>query len=144
MAPKKALRWDAFGGLAPELGRCRTTRAFASLCLLLAAAAVAVADDSGYLGFAVKVEAEGFFLNPTLKSATVDSVSAGSPAARAGLVANDRILDVDDHAVVGAKARELEPLLKKAPGQSLRLKLRRPNGEEYDATLEAALRSIIL
>jgi hypothetical protein len=43
---------------------------FVSLALALATGAAIGEEDRGFLGFAVEVDAEGFFLNPTLKSAT--------------------------------------------------------------------------
>lgn len=98
-----------------------------------------LADEvRGTLGLAVEVDTEGFILDPTLKAVTVGSVVPSSPAARAGIAAKDLIVTADGHVVTGAKARDLQPLMKKNVGESLRLHLRRPNGEEYDATLVAA------
>jgi predicted metalloprotease with PDZ domain len=115
---------------------------FVSLSLALGLAPVAAEEERGFLGFSVQVDGEGFFLNPTLRSATIASVSASSPAARAGIAPKDRIVEVEGHAVAGAKGNDLEPLLKKAPGQSLRLKLKRANGEEYEVTLVAVARPV--
>jgi len=113
-----------------------------SLSLALAAVAAIADEDRGFLGFAVEVDGEGFFLNPALKTVTIASVAEASPAAGAGIAPKDRIFEVEGHAVAGAKAKDLQPLLKKAPGQSLRLKLKRPNGEEYAVTLVAVARPV--
>jgi C-terminal processing protease CtpA/Prc len=77
-----------------------------------------------------------------LKSATISSVAAGSPAASAGIAPKDEIIEVEGHAVVGAKAKDVAPLLKKAPGQSIRLKLRHPSGEVYEVTLVAVAQPV--
>lgn len=114
---------------------------FLSLSLVLAAG-VAIGDERGFLGFSVDIDGEGFFLNPTLKSVSIASVAAASPAASAGIAPKDRIIEVEGHPVAGAKGKDLEPMLKKAPGQSLRLKLKRPNGEEYAVTLVAISRPV--
>ena len=115
---------------------------FISLTLALAVKPATGEEERGVLGFSIEIDGDGFFLNPTLKSVTVVSVAASSPAANAGIAPKDRIVEADGHAVVGAKGKDLEPLLKKAPGQSLRLKLRRPTGEEYAVTLVAVPRAI--
>jgi C-terminal processing protease CtpA/Prc len=107
-------------------------------CSLVGFAFGAIAEEvPGSFGFTVEVDGEGFFLNPTLKSLTVTAVAASSPAAKAGVAPKDQIVEAEGRSVVGAKAKDLESLLKKQAGQSLRLRLRRPNGEEYSVTLVA-------
>jgi len=76
------------------------------------------------------------------KSATISSVAAPSPAASAGIAPKDKIIEVEGHAVVGAKGKDIAPLLKKAPGQAIRLKLKRPSGEEYAVTLVAVAQPV--
>ena len=109
--------------------------------LLFDALPASAAEERGTFGFAIEVEGEGFFLNPTLKSVTVVSVVAGSRAANAGVAPSDRIIEADGHVVAGAKARDLEPLLKRSVGETLKLKLRRPTGEKYLVALVAAART---
>ncbi len=92
--------------------------------------------EKGFFGFAIEVEGSGF-LNPTLSSATIKRVIASSPAARAGIAAGDQIISAEGHAVAGAKARELQPIMQKQVGQPLHLRLKRPAGTEYDVTLVA-------
>ena len=114
----------------------------ALLLLSMATAPLARADEArGSFGFVLAIDGEGFFLDPTLKSVTITSVVPSSPAARAGIAPQDRVVEADGRRVEGTKARELEPLMKKRVGESLRLRLRRPGGDEYDATLVAVSRS---
>ena len=130
--------------MVPGSGSCQLRRRWIGVVLALGLASmagVAAGDEPrGVLGISIEVDGEGFFLNPTLKTVTIVAVTPASPAASAGIAVKDQILEADGHRVAGAKGRDLEPLLKKAVGQSLRLVLKRPNGEEYAAVLVAAAR----
>ncbi len=86
----------------------------------------------------VKVDGAGFFLNPTVKSATIAKVVAGSPAAGKGVAVGDQIMEVEGRTVAGRKAKELEPFLQKAVGETLHLRLQRKDGTLYGADLVAA------
>ena len=92
----------------------------------------------GTFGFAIDVDGEGFFLNPTLKTVTIKSVVPGRPAATAGIKPGDQIVEVEGKPVLGAKARELQPLMKKNVGETLALRLRKPSGDLYVVSLVAA------
>lgn len=92
----------------------------------------------GTFGFAINVDGDGFFLNPTLKSVTIKSVVPGRPAATAGIKPGDQIVEVEGRQVLGAKANDLQPLLKKNVGETLRLRLRKPSGELYAVSMVAA------
>jgi C-terminal processing protease CtpA/Prc len=92
----------------------------------------------GTLGFAIDVDGEGFFLNPTLKTVTIKSVVPGRPAATAGIKPGDQIVEVEGKPVLGAKARDLQPLMKKNVGETLVLRLRKPSGDLYVVSLVAA------
>ncbi len=108
---------------------------------VLAMPRTALAQDDpkpGSFGFSIDVDGEGFFLNPTLKSVTIKSVVPGRPAFDAGIKAGDQVLQVEGKPVAGAKARDLEPHMKKNVGEKLNLRLRRPSGEVYSVTLVAA------
>jgi C-terminal processing protease CtpA/Prc len=108
------------------------------LLLLGVTLAPARADEpKGTFGLTVAVDADGFFLNPTVKSVTVQKVEPKSPAANAGIAAGDQIVEAEGRTVAGAKARELEPMMSKKPGQALHLLLKRPKGESYKVTLIA-------
>jgi C-terminal processing protease CtpA/Prc len=93
-------------------------------------------EPRGTFGFAAKVDADGT-LNPTLKSVFVHSVQPGMPAALAGIVAGDSIIEVEGAKVAGAKASAMADRMKKRPGEALALKLLRANGDRYVVTLTA-------
>jgi membrane-associated protease RseP (regulator of RpoE activity) len=108
--------------------------------LLLMDNAVAVAGDStGTFGLVAEVETDGFF-TPRLKSVRIQSVVPGLPAAAAGIAAGDLVVEVDGRVVMGAGASDMANLMKKAPGQKLGLKLRRPRGDVYAVELTAVQR----
>jgi C-terminal processing protease CtpA/Prc len=92
----------------------------------------------GTFGFAIDVDGEGFFLNPTLKTVTIKSVVPGRPAATAGIKPGDQVVEVEGRPVLGSKARELQPLMKKSVGETLALRLRKPSGDLYGVSLVAA------
>ena len=98
------------------------------------------AGEKGWFGFGVAVKVEGFILNPTLSSVTVDTVEAHSPAAGKGIAIGDEITQLENTDVPGHKAWDLKALMQKSVGESLHLKLKRPNGEIYSVTLVAVKR----
>ena len=111
----------------------------AAFCFFLVAVAHSVfAGEKGWFGFGVSIKAEGFFLNPILRSVTVDSVQARSPAAEKGIGIGDEIIRMDTTDVAGHRALELRSLMQKVVGEPLHLVLKRPNGETYSVTLIAA------
>ena len=83
-----------------------------------------------------KVDADGLF-NPTLKSVLIQSVQRDLPAALAGITAGDTVLEVDGTKVAGAKAQALADRMKKKPGESVTLRLSRPDGQTYVVRLVA-------
>ena len=97
---------------------------------------VTAQELKGYFGFTVKIDADGFFA-PTLKSALVQSTKEGMPAERAGMVAGDRILEVEGVAVAGARASDMAELMRKKPGETLVLRIMRTDGEVYKVRLVA-------
>jgi C-terminal processing protease CtpA/Prc len=119
---------------AAAMARVRRSLIVLALC---ASGAVALAADKGYLGISVKIEGEGVFWNPTLKSARIARVAPGSPAAQAGVAAGDEIVEVEGKRVAGAKGRELQPYLEREVGQPLRLVLKTASGELKPVTLVA-------
>jgi C-terminal processing protease CtpA/Prc len=108
------------------------------LLLLAALTQQLSAGEKGWFGFGVAVELEGFILNPTLKAVKLDTVEPKSPAAEKGLAVGDEVLQVEGTDVPGSKALKLKALMQKEIGQTLRMKLKRPNGESYSVTLTAA------
>jgi C-terminal processing protease CtpA/Prc len=97
----------------------------------------AIAAGAGWFGLKLNVKADGFF-NPVVRSITVESVSPGSPAAKAGLAAGDAVIEVQDLKVGGAKASELKPLLQTSVGQTLRLKVEHASAPPKEVVLKAA------
>lgn len=96
------------------------------------------AGERGYFGFALTVEGEGKFWNPTLRSVRIKEVSPASPAALAGMVSGDEILEVAGKPVPGAKGNDLKTEVEKEVGQALTLKIRRASGEVVAVVLVAA------
>ena len=87
------------------------------------------------LGFAVRLEGEGFFLNPVVTRLLVTEVTKGSLAEAAGIKAGDEILRVEGQSVTGRRARELQPLMKLNPGERRTLRLKHTDGTELDARI---------
>jgi len=101
-------------------------RLLLAACLLLASTLASAAP--GRYGFGVKAETAGF-LSPVLEQVTIASVRPGSPAAAAGLLAGDRIVDIDGQPVKGAAARPMAARLRDVSvGQHLRLGVLRAGG----------------
>jgi C-terminal processing protease CtpA/Prc len=118
----------------------RLYRAVALLAILaLAGFSLAVQADTprGVFGIGLNVDGEGFFLNPTLKSITITEVRKGMPAEAAGIAVGDQIVEVEGKTVAGAKAKDLQPYLRRAPGDVTHMRLKRANGEAYSVTMTA-------
>jgi C-terminal processing protease CtpA/Prc len=110
------------------------------LSLGLPAPLASAQSAKGWFGFQIAIESEGWSLNPSVRSATVREVAAGSPASAHPISAGDQIIEIDGQAVIGRKARELRPHVEKAVGEPVHLKLRRPNGETFSVKLVAVAR----
>ncbi len=106
------------------------------LCLFLAA--IAWAGDRGYLGFDLSVDAEGFFVNATLKTVTIEKVVPNSPADKAGIVRGDRIIEIEGHVIAGTKADVVKPYLEREVGQITHLVVQKANGAVVPLVLVAA------
>ena len=118
--------------------RQRFLVALAGLVMFATWPGIAKAEGSrGYFCFSVSIEGEGAFWNPVLKSATVVKVEAASPAAAAGMVAGERITEVEGKTVAGTRANDIQPLMKKNVGEPLRLRVQRDNGDLRSVTLVA-------
>jgi C-terminal processing protease CtpA/Prc len=64
-------------------------------------------------------------------------VAPSSPASAAGIKAGGQIVDVAGHVVAGAQAREIQAFVEKQVGESLTVKVRRPDGKSAVFTLVA-------
>ena len=105
--------------------------------LVMAVIPAVLAAEKGWFGFEGAIKADGFF-NPTVVAATIAKVEPKSPAAEKNISVGDEIVQIETTEVAGHKAKELKPLMQKDVGESLHLKLKRPNGEIYSVTLVAA------
>jgi C-terminal processing protease CtpA/Prc len=96
------------------------------------------AGERGWFGFAVSVDAEALSFNPTLRSVKIEKVVPSSPAALAGLAANDDVLEVQGILVAGAKADVLMAAMQKSVGEILTLKIKRDAAETHEVSLTSA------
>jgi C-terminal processing protease CtpA/Prc len=103
--------------------------------ILLFACAPAGQAAEAKLGFSVKVEGEGFFLNPVIIKIIVDEVTKGSIADANGVKVGDLILQVNGRTVVGRRALELRSLMKMDPGETRTFRLKHSDGSEVDARI---------
>lgn len=113
----------------------------AVLVLFLSLSSVVWAGERGYFGFGFKIDGEGVFWNPTLRSATIEKVAAKSPAAVAGMQAGDEVLEVAGKVVAGAKGKDIQALIEKDIGDSLQMKVRHANGDTAVLTMVAAAKT---
>jgi S1-C subfamily serine protease len=115
-----------------------------SLCVGAAlGCAPAIASDAanaavrGVFGVTVSVTADGLF-NPTVRVARITRVEPGLPAARAGVLAGDEVIEVDHRRIPGARAADLAPLAQgKRVGDEVMLVLARSDGSHYKVRLTA-------
>ena len=87
------------------------------------------------LGFSVRVEGEGFFLNPVVKKLFVEEVTKGSLAEAAGVRAGDEIIKIKGQVVAGRRAMALQGYLKLNPGETRTLRLKHADGTEVEARI---------
>ena len=114
----------------------RFVAALTALFLVLPASAWA--GERGYFGFAFSLDAGGAFWNPTIRAAKIAKVSPKSPAALAGLVVGDEVIEVAGKVVAGAKGKDIQALIEKDIGESVQIKVRHTNGDVASVTLVAA------
>ena len=99
----------------------------------LLAATVAIADPvEPYFGFAIKV---GVDWTMDLDEATIGDVFPDSPAAKAGIVKGDSIIDIEGCAVPGCGAYKAKKLMAKSLGEPLHLHLKHADGSTYKTTV---------
>lgn len=112
----------------------------AGLGLACIPALAQAAKEKGWFGFAVSVDVEGFSLNPTLRTATIESVVPSSPASIAGLLVGDQIVEAQGVTVAGAKAEALKIAVQRAVGETLKLTIKRGTSAPWVAVLTAVAR----
>lgn len=113
----------------------------ALLALFLAFSNAAWAGERGYFGFGLSIDGEGVFWNPTLRAVKIDKVFPQSPAALAGIVPGDEVVEVAGHVVAGAKGKDIQVHIEKDIGQSVQVKVRHANGDMLVATLVATAKT---
>jgi len=113
----------------------------ALLALFIALPSAVWAGERGYFGFGFSLDAEGFFWNPTLRAVKIDKVAPKSPAALAGLLPGDDVIEVAGRVVAGAKGKEIQVHIEKDIGESVQMKVRHANGETVVLTLVATART---
>lgn len=113
----------------------------ALFALLLSLTSAAWAGERGYFGFNPEIDAEGMFWNPTLRSVTIAKVAPKSPADAAGMQQGDAVVEVAGKLVAGANGKEIQALMQKDIGESVRMKVKHANGEVVEITLVAAAKT---
>lgn len=116
------------------------TRRKAVLLAALALPGARAQTPRGWFGFLLAIESDGWALDPVIRSVTIKDVQPGSPAAAQRVAAGDRIVAIDGQAVVGRRARELQPHVEKAVGEAIVLRLQRPDGDVAEIRLVAVAR----
>src|SRR6478736_3253361 len=94
----------------------------------------ATAGERGYFGFSISVDGDGF-LNPTLKTVTIEKVTPNSAASKAGLVVGDLIVEIEGKTVIGSKAKDLQSFLERDVGQATKLVVKKASGEIVSLSL---------
>jgi S1-C subfamily serine protease len=87
------------------------------------------------LGFSIRLEGEGFFLNPVVKRLFVEEVTKGSLAEAAGVRAGDEIMKIEGQDVAGKRALSLQGYMKLNPGATRTLRLKHADGTEVEARI---------
>ena len=119
------------------------TRLFAAVFALLLSltSAASWAGERGYFGFSPELDMEGAFWNPTLRAVKIAKVTPKTPAEAAGMQQGDLVLEVAGKLVAGAKGKEIQSLIEKDIGESVRMKLKHPNGEVVEITMVAVAKT---
>ncbi|MFC4654841.1 PDZ domain-containing protein [Rheinheimera marina] len=81
------------------------------------------------LGLVGDVSVSGMF-SPEVQEFKIKQVHPGSLAEKAGLVAGQTILAIDDCKIPGCPANKARTLMKKATGETLQLLVANPDGKE--------------
>jgi len=100
------------------------------------------AKQKGWFGIAVSVDVEGFSLNPTLRTAKIETVVPSSPADIGGLLAGDLTVEAQGITVAGAKADTLEVAVQRAVGETLQLTIKRGSSAPRVVVLTAIAKPV--
>ncbi|MDQ6861335.1 MAG: PDZ domain-containing protein [Verrucomicrobiota bacterium] len=108
---------------------------FATFSIFVALAASTVAAEKAWYGFHIKPKTSGFPLNPIVDSVTIDMIAPNSPASTHGIQVGDEIIEAEGTKIAGTRGLALISLVKKQPGETLRLVLRHNGGETYRVSI---------
>ena len=137
MALRRVKGWYSSPTFLPGAFLMQTRFSVALFALLVSLTSAVWAGERGYFGFGFKIDGEGVFWNPTLKSAVIEKVAPASPAALAGMLAGDEVIEVAGKVVVGAKGKDMQAQIEKDIGESVKMKLKHTNGEVVEITMVA-------
>jgi C-terminal processing protease CtpA/Prc len=111
-------------------------RVTCSLALALSISFGATAtDEKGWLGLTFTVDTGGTADSPIVELIKIESVTPGSPAAKAGLAVDDIVTAVQGIAIPGAKMQELQAATKISVGQIVKLNIKHGEGQPHDISL---------
>lgn len=108
---------------------------------LLASSMPAQAAERGFIGVRYDYAVEGFLLNPRLTEVVITGVVPGSPADHAGIGVGDRVVEVNGHAIRGARLLSFVAQARIRVGATLRLVLMKPSGARQATQLVTVSRS---
>lgn len=103
------------------------------VCALFAPLSVA---EKGAFGFELTIATKGMF-SPKLERVVVASVSEGSAAEKAGIVAGDLLVAIEDCEVPGCRVSKARKLMDKQVGESATFKVVKEDGSDGLVTLVA-------
>lgn len=81
------------------------------------------------LGLVGDVSVSGMF-SPEVQEFKIKQVHPGSLAEKAGLLAGQRIVSIDDCKIPGCPPEKARELMKKSAGETLQLQIANPDGQE--------------
>jgi C-terminal processing protease CtpA/Prc len=88
-----------------------------------------LAGEEVKLGISGEVGADGFF-SPTVTSFIIKKVEPNSPAEKAGIVAGQKIISIENCKIPGCPASEAKELMRKESGEILQLLLENKDGSQ--------------
>ncbi|ALQ09188.1 hypothetical protein D172_014670 [Pseudoalteromonas sp. Bsw20308] len=89
----------------------------------------ALAAEKVKLGVLGNVGTDGFF-SPTVMSFIIQKVEPNSPAEKAGIVAGQKIISLENCKIPGCPASEVKELMRKESGEILQLLLENEDGSQ--------------
>jgi len=107
------------------------------LFLWLLAPTLAFAGDKGWTGLTVRTNVSWML---SVKTAVVAEVQKDSPAEKANIAVGDSITSIEGCDIPGCGVNKAKGLIGKSVGETVHLKLKRQNGEEYSVALVMAAR----